>query len=174
MRLLTHNFLCCLKCEHSPLEIIPKKVESITCTTNDAFLLRILPRLNYESLKRAAGNLKITGLPDSLPNNVEENDNAMKALHKLLMEVEIVSGTIKCEKCQREYPIVDKIANFVLNDEEIEEINKLKKDIQRKERKEKNKLNQKMKEQSMAMLDEMEIPTKKEKKRNKKDDMQID
>ena len=40
-------------------------------------------------------------------------------MNKMLYEVIIQDGMLKCENCGREYPIVNGIANLSLKDEEL-------------------------------------------------------
>jgi multifunctional methyltransferase subunit TRM112 len=79
----------------------------------------MLSKLDYPALKSAADDLSIVGLPDTLPDNIFENEAALKSLHRLLMEVTVVDGELICPKCQRSYPIKNKIPNMVLREDEV-------------------------------------------------------
>lgn len=60
-------------------------------------------------------------MPDKLPPPEEMVDNLLYNLHKLLLEIRIIDGELKCSGCERVYPIQNKICNFVLRDDEIME-----------------------------------------------------
>lgn len=58
MRVLTHNLLCCLKCDHYPLKIrATEKVEEPEEEDLD-FVVHMLPRLEYGALKSAANDVR--------------------------------------------------------------------------------------------------------------------
>ncbi|KAG2379246.1 hypothetical protein C9374_007385 [Naegleria lovaniensis] len=126
MRLLVHNMMCCLKCESFPLKIEATEVENEQQDENKEFILNVLQRIDYDALKSAASNLSIEGLPDTLPENVGENEAAMKSLHKLLLELQVKNGELVCTNpsCGRRYPIKDRIPNMVLRDDEVSELKK--------------------------------------------------
>ncbi|KAL9657819.1 hypothetical protein ABK040_013157 [Willaertia magna] len=126
MRILTHNMMCCLKCDSFPLKIEATEVENEEQEENKEFLLNMLPRLDYDGLKSAAKDLSIEGLPETLPENISENEAALKSLHKLLLEIQIKTGELVCpnEQCGRRYPIKERIPNMVLRDDEVNDLKK--------------------------------------------------
>ena len=119
MKILTHNMICCLKCDHFPLRIKAEQKEEQQQEENFDFIKHILTRVDYPALKLAASDLAIQGLPDQLPENITDNEIALKSLHKLLLEVTVVEGELVCENCGRAYPIKNKIANMVLREDEL-------------------------------------------------------
>ncbi|EFC42926.1 predicted protein [Naegleria gruberi] len=118
--------MCCLKCDTFPLKIEATEVENEEQEDNKEFILNMLQRVDYEALKGAAKDLSIEGLPDILPENVGENEAAMKSLHKLLLELQVKNGDLVCTnpQCGRRYPIKDRIPNMVLRDDEVMELKK--------------------------------------------------
>eukprot|EP01080_Neovahlkampfia_damariscottae_P003943 gene3943-7153_t len=119
MKLLTHNYLCCVLCENFPLSITAKEKTLEKREINYEFIKNFLPRLDYPALKLAAKDLNIKGLPEKLENNIQEDENALKALHELLVEVIIEEGELVCSKCSRAYPIKNRILNMVLREDEV-------------------------------------------------------
>jgi multifunctional methyltransferase subunit TRM112 len=119
MRVLSHNMLLCLKCNHFPLKINATNKTEEKQEENIEFIKHMLSKLDYPALKSAADDLSIVGLPDTLPDNIFENEAALKSLHRLLMEVTVVDGELICPKCQRSYPIKNKIPNMVLREDEV-------------------------------------------------------
>jgi uncharacterized protein YbaR (Trm112 family) len=77
----------------------------------------------------------IKGLPDSLPENIVENEKALKALHEILLETHIIQGELKCSKCNKKYPISNGILNMLIR-EDVFYIFKKKKEIKKDEEEE--------------------------------------
>ena len=71
--------------------------------------------------------MNIQGIPDALPENLENNEKALQALHSLLFEIELMDGELICENCHRVYEVSNSIANMILREDELEE-KKVKKD----------------------------------------------
>lgn len=117
--------MVCLKCDHFPLTIKATNKQEEEQEENFDFIKHMLSKLDYGALKSAANDLEIAGLPDTLPDNVFENENALRSLHKLLLEVTVVDGELICPNCERVYPIKNKIANMVLREDEVLEKKKL-------------------------------------------------
>ncbi len=63
--------------------------------------------------------MDIQGLPEQLPEDIEQNEKALQALHKLLMEIVIEDGNLECTSCTRLYPIKQGIPNMVLREDEV-------------------------------------------------------
>ena len=47
------------------------------------------------------------------------DENSLRAVFRVIAEVDIVQGELGCESCGRKYPIVDGIPNLILDDKEI-------------------------------------------------------
>lgn len=54
MRILTHNMLCCLKCDHFPLTIKAKEKVEDQQEEDLKFVIHMLPKIDYDALKLAA------------------------------------------------------------------------------------------------------------------------
>jgi multifunctional methyltransferase subunit TRM112 len=63
--------------------------------------------------------LNIKGLPERLPENIENDEKALASLHELLVEIHVEDGELVCPKCKRSYPIKNGILNMVLREDEV-------------------------------------------------------
>jgi uncharacterized protein YbaR (Trm112 family) len=81
----------------------------------------------------------IKGLPDSLPENIVENEKALKALHEILLETHIIQGELKCSKCNKKYPISNGILNMLIR-EDVFYIFKKKRKLKKMRKKRKKKM----------------------------------
>jgi multifunctional methyltransferase subunit TRM112 len=48
-----------------------------------------------------------------------KNNDILKYIHHVLLELVIVKGSLVCPNCSREYQIDDGIPNMILKDDEI-------------------------------------------------------
>ncbi|CCW61133.1 unnamed protein product [Phytomonas sp. EM1] len=128
MRLLTHNFITCLRCEAFPLEISASEVKIIPLEYDAEFTRCMLARIDWSYLLKAYHTLQ-TGHDVvrnghewgsfSLPMNLEDADfsddsELLHALHYALNMVDVKSGVLRCAACETSYQINDFIPNFVL------------------------------------------------------------
>lgn len=124
MKLITHNMLTskCLKGVVSgyPLTIKATKCKVEETDFNPEFICRFIPKLDYSVLWAAADSIGYSEhLPKSLIENYEENEDFLRKVHKALMEVEILEGTLTCPETGREFPIVRGIPNMLLTEAEV-------------------------------------------------------
>lgn len=71
-----------------PLDVAATGVEEVEVEFNPDFIVRMLPRIEFAALRHTAGQLGMGDvLPDDLPENPEENEELLRALHHLLLEV---------------------------------------------------------------------------------------
>ncbi len=59
------------------------------------------------------------GLPASLPDSYEDNEEFLKAAHHALLEVEVVEGELECPETGRKFPITGGIPNMLLQEDEV-------------------------------------------------------
>ncbi|KAK9452683.1 hypothetical protein V1511DRAFT_507181 [Dipodascopsis uninucleata] len=130
MKLLTANFVQCTvkSCASSkdcfplhfdqqsaemPLELAHEDVDF-----NVEFIANILPRIEWRALITTTRELGNNQLPEEKPDIVnphaEENLQLLKDLHTLLLETQIVQGSMRCANCGHIYFIRDSIPNFLL------------------------------------------------------------
>ncbi|KAJ8668824.1 hypothetical protein QAD02_000083 [Eretmocerus hayati] len=124
MKLLTHNMLTS-KCVKGvlvgyPLAIEAKEVKVSEMSFNQEFISRIVPKLDYEALYKAAESVgHADDLPPQLIENYEKNEEFLKKLHHVLLEIEIISGDLTCPESGRKFPIDKGIPNMLLNEDEV-------------------------------------------------------
>ncbi|KAJ6259906.1 hypothetical protein Dda_5550 [Drechslerella dactyloides] len=129
------NFLSCAvkTCKSSPaafpLHFRDATLASTNVPYNPLLLTNLLPRLDWPALVTSSKELGFT-LPDSKPSfpqlsrgddgavNVgtlkEEEETALRTLHRVLMETEVVEGKMVCGSCGFEYGIHQSVGNFLL------------------------------------------------------------
>eukprot|EP00105_Crassostrea_gigas_P025037 XP_011445480.2 PREDICTED: multifunctional methyltransferase subunit TRM112-like protein [Crassostrea gigas] len=124
MKLLTHNFLTSniIKGVKNgyPLSILPGKVEMKEVDFNPEFITRMLPKIEWSALQKAA---KECGFEEGLPDIVGEEQlgdtDLLKRVHKALLEIEVIEGKLVCPESGREFPINNGIPNMLLNEDEV-------------------------------------------------------
>ncbi|KAF7238592.1 Multifunctional methyltransferase subunit TRM112-like protein [Varanus komodoensis] len=57
-------------------------------------------------------------LPSELIPDYKDDENFLRKVHHVLMEVEVVEGVLKCPDTGREFPITKGIPNMLLSEEE--------------------------------------------------------
>ncbi|XP_053675373.1 multifunctional methyltransferase subunit TRM112-like protein [Anopheles nili] len=122
MKLLTHNFLTS-KCIRGvkvgyplKLNIVEKKV--VNADYNSEFITRMLPRLEWSAICVAAANIG-ADIPSTMPADIHNDAETLQKLHHILLEVDIVEGTMECPETGRVFPINNGIPNMVLNEDEV-------------------------------------------------------
>ena len=143
MKLLTHNMLTskCMKnvVTGYPLSIQARDVKVSEVEFNQEFVARIIPKIDWECLCRAAEQLgHLEDLVKSVPDNYENNPEFLKKAHHVLLEVieklqklnsllcslflmqiEVINGDLVCPETERKFPVTDGIPNMLLNEDEI-------------------------------------------------------
>ena len=85
---------------------------------NPTFITKMLPRIQYPALRHTATQLGIQeGLPETLPDNPEEHEDVLKALHHVLLEVVVLEGELICPESGTRFPIKNGIPNMLLAEE---------------------------------------------------------
>lgn len=57
-------------------------------------------------------------LPPTLQQDFETNEEFLKKVHHVLLEVEVINGDLLCPESGRKFPINDGIPNMLLNEDE--------------------------------------------------------
>ena len=130
MRLLTHNTLrnntVGAKGKGFPLKITATEIrvdESEEVTEPQiAFVKNMLSRLEWPALVKAASEMGISTLPPTLSDDLAHNEDFLKALHHILMNVHLVHGMLTCPVTGREFPVTNGIRNMMLEEEECENV----------------------------------------------------
>ncbi|EME30628.1 Multifunctional methyltransferase subunit TRM112-like protein [Galdieria sulphuraria] len=119
MRLLTYNFLQCPKTKTFPLILEPTQVETIETEYNKEFILRMIPRLDWNLVRQVSRQFAFGELPQVAPKESTEDEETFRLLHKMLLETHIKEGVLKSQDGTI-YPIKDGIPNMLItqvNDE---------------------------------------------------------
>eukprot|EP00056_Hartaetosiga_gracilis_P020588 m.20439 g.20439 ORF g.20439 m.20439 type:complete len:124 (+) comp8576_c0_seq2:105-476(+) len=123
MKLLTHNMLKShIKGvrEGYPLGLEASKVEMKEVEFNQGFIVKMLDRIKYNVLYKTAQSLEVAeGLPVLPPDDAEDNEEFLRAVHHVLLEVEIIEGKLICPETERAFPIKKGIPNMLLNEDEV-------------------------------------------------------
>ncbi|CAM9436865.1 unnamed protein product [Choristocarpus tenellus] len=117
MRLLTHNVLRCpLKGVENgyPLRIEATDVQAKS-EFNEVFVKHIASTLNWEALRNAAVEvgMSMDSLPEALSPALLEDGSFLQALHRVLMDMHVVEGTLVCPETGRRFPISQGIPNLM-------------------------------------------------------------
>jgi len=124
MKLLTHNMLTskCMKAVVTgyPLAIQARDVKVSEVEFNQDFISRIIPKIDWECLCRAAEQLgHLDDLPKAVIDNYEADTEFLKKAHHALLEIEVINGDLVCPETNRKFPVTDGIPNMLLNEDEI-------------------------------------------------------
>ncbi|XP_040904187.1 multifunctional methyltransferase subunit TRM112-like protein [Toxotes jaculatrix] len=123
MKLLTHNMLTShVKgvMKGYPLLIKATEVKVNEVEFNPQFVSRMIPKLEWSALVQAAEELgHRQDLPGELVPDYENNEDFLKKVHRVLLEVEVIEGCLQCPESGREFPISKGIPNMLLNEDEV-------------------------------------------------------
>ncbi|XP_045516291.1 multifunctional methyltransferase subunit TRM112-like protein [Pieris brassicae] len=125
MKLITHNMLTskCLRgvVTGYPLAINATIINITEVDYNPEFITRIIPKLDWEVLWRAADSIGHSdGLPQTIEPKFEENNELLKKAHRVLLEVDIEEGNLVCPESGRRFPISKGIPNMLLTEAEVQ------------------------------------------------------
>ncbi|XP_054733397.1 multifunctional methyltransferase subunit TRM112-like protein [Anastrepha obliqua] len=123
MRLSTYNFLTSKAIkgvkDGYPLKLTIVKKDIVESEFNPTFIGRLLPRLDWLGIRLAAEILEISDIPPKQPANIAEDEELLKKLHHLLLEIDVLEGQLECPETGRVFPITDGIPNMLLNEDEV-------------------------------------------------------
>ncbi|KAJ3724498.1 hypothetical protein F5878DRAFT_126913 [Lentinula raphanica] len=121
VRLITHNLLAChvkgCTSNNFPLQLQNVQIELREADFNPDFLKTFLPKLEWKALVDSAKELGDTSLPLEQPEMLD--DEFLKNLHHVLLEIHIEEGNMICPNCKHSYPISNGIPNMLLAEHEI-------------------------------------------------------
>ncbi|NXH21990.1 TR112 protein, partial [Bucco capensis] len=69
---------------------------------NSSFVARLVPRLNWNALLEAARSVNLP--PEPIPD-YERDEDFLRRLHHILLEVEVLEGILQCPVSGRQFPI---------------------------------------------------------------------
>lgn len=58
-------------------------------------------------------------LPQALDENICKDQDFLKQVHHILLEIDIIKGNLECPETGRLFPISDGIPNMLLNEHEV-------------------------------------------------------
>ncbi|EAA11274.1 multifunctional methyltransferase subunit TRM112-like protein [Anopheles arabiensis] len=122
MKLLTYNFLTS-KCIRGvkvgyPLKLNIVEKKEVNADFNSEFITRMLPRLEWSAISAAATNIG-SDIPSAMPADIQNDMETLQKLHHILLEVDVVEGTLECPETGRIFPINNGIPNMLLNEDEV-------------------------------------------------------
>ncbi|KAI0259576.1 Trm112p-domain-containing protein [Gloeopeniophorella convolvens] len=121
VRLITHNLLAChakgCTANNFPLQLTDVKLALRDAEFNPDFLRGFLPRIEWPALVQAARQIGDESLPLEQPEMLD--DEFLKALHHVLLEIHVEEGAMTCPNCKHVYPISNGIPNMLLAEHEI-------------------------------------------------------
>ncbi|KAL6480360.1 hypothetical protein MHYP_G00113930, partial [Metynnis hypsauchen] len=122
MKLLTHNMLTShVKgvTKGYPLLIKAIEVKVNEVEFNPQFVSRMIPKLEWSALIQAAEGVgHRQDLPGTLVSNYENDEDFLRKVHRVLLEVEVIEGSLQCPESGREFPISKGVPNMLLNEDE--------------------------------------------------------
>ncbi|GLD92427.1 hypothetical protein PINS_up000960 [Pythium insidiosum] len=138
MRLLTHNMLLCnvKACQETasrepgqrplnfPLKIVPEMDGVVVLETvfSKQFMLHIMNSIDYPALVQTTKELNhpdVPVLPDTLPQDLSNEEDLLKQIHRVILDTNIVEGELVCNNCARSYPVTNAVPNMMLEDDEM-------------------------------------------------------
>ncbi|KAM9763595.1 multifunctional methyltransferase subunit TRM112-like protein isoform 1-T1 [Dama dama] len=87
---------------------------------NPDFIARMIPKVEWAALLEAADTLHLIEVPKEPIQGYEHNEEFLRKMHHVLLEVEVLEGTLQCPESGRLFPISRGIPNMLLSDEETE------------------------------------------------------
>lgn len=122
MKLLTHNLMKSHVKGVSngyPLALSVSEMQEVEMEFNPEFVARMLPRIHYPVLQATAVQIGLADpLPAEMPESPEEDEAFLRAMHHVLMEVQIVAGELTCPESGVKFPIANGIPNMLLPEAE--------------------------------------------------------
>ncbi|VEN41080.1 unnamed protein product [Callosobruchus maculatus] len=123
MKLLTHNMLTskCMKgvSVGYPLSIKALDIRTVEVEFNPEFVAKMIPKIDWAVLCSAAESLGKTELPKEVIDNYENDQDFLKKVHHILLEVDVIDGELVCPETGRKFPINNGIPNMLLNEDEV-------------------------------------------------------
>ncbi|XP_067643079.1 multifunctional methyltransferase subunit TRM112-like protein [Eurosta solidaginis] len=124
MKLSTYNFLTSKAIKGVkvgfPLKLTIVKKDIVENEFNPTFITRLLPRLDWSAIHLAAQVAELgDDIPAEQPTNITENEDLLKKLHHLLLEIDVLEGQLECPETGRVFPITEGIPNMLLNEDEV-------------------------------------------------------
>ncbi|XP_043825534.1 multifunctional methyltransferase subunit TRM112-like protein [Dromiciops gliroides] len=116
MKLLTHNLLSShvrgVGPPGFPLRIEATEIRMSSVDFNPGFMTRMIPKMEWTALVETAESL-----PWQLVDGYEKDEERLRKVQDVLLEVEVVERTLQCPESGLLFPISRGIPNMLLSDE---------------------------------------------------------
>ncbi len=112
MRLLTHNSLRCTAkaaIDGYPLKLEIEDMEVDETDYNESFMTNMIPQLDWNGVLEAARAVGFDGLPNIYDKSSLSDRDFLLAVHKLLMDIHVVEGTLTCPDTGKVFKIINGI-----------------------------------------------------------------
>mmetsp|Transcript_84383 Transcript_84383/g.192318 ORF Transcript_84383/g.192318 Transcript_84383/m.192318 type:complete len:132 (+) Transcript_84383:55-450(+) len=131
MRLLTHNLLVCNKKgvkNGFPLKIVAHVVTLDGTEFQPEFVKAMYQKLDWAALRMGldqvreravASDIFVPELPPAVTPDMLDDDNFLRTLHLVMMDLHVEEGTLVCPESGREFPVSKGIPNMLLHDDEV-------------------------------------------------------
>ena len=122
MRLLTHNSLKSHvkdAAEGYPLKLTITKMAVSESPPNPEFIKGLMPSLEWKGVLIAAEAVGVQGLPAVFTDDLLNDESFLVAMHNLLIDVFVETGTLTCPDSGREFQIVNGIPNMIVPEDQV-------------------------------------------------------
>ncbi|CAO1636168.1 unnamed protein product [Jaminaea pallidilutea] len=130
MRLLTHNLLACAarSClttsQNFPLAFKDVELEIVETEYSETFMRGLLGggKIEWKGLVDTCRSLGEESLPETGPDPSDGmiDEELLKKLHHILLEIHVVQGSMVCPNCSHNYAIRNGIPNMLLAEHEVQ------------------------------------------------------
>nr|XP_054391952.1 multifunctional methyltransferase subunit TRM112-like protein [Pongo abelii] len=87
---------------------------------NPHFVAPVIPKVEWAVFPEVADNLRLIQVPKGPVEGYEENEEFLRTMHHLLLQVEVMEGTLQCPESGCMFSISYGISNMLLSEEETE------------------------------------------------------
>ncbi len=116
MKLFTHNMLISPNTKNGyPLKIEATRLDTDTdAEFEPTFTARMVPKLEYAPLLAAVNSLNVEhSLPPEVPHDYEGDEAFLRALHHVILEIDVLEGTLVCPETGKRFPIKEGIPSML-------------------------------------------------------------
>uniref|UniRef100_A0A8C6EVD5 Multifunctional methyltransferase subunit TRM112-like protein n=1 Tax=Marmota marmota marmota TaxID=9994 RepID=A0A8C6EVD5_MARMA len=126
MKLLTHNLLSShvlgVGPRGFPLSLQATEGRINPVEFNPDFMAWMILKVEWAALLEAADTLHLMEVPKELTEAYMNEETFLRKMHHVLLEVDVLEGTLQCPESGRVFPISRGIPNMLLNDEETKTV----------------------------------------------------
>ena len=94
------------------LEIAKMSVKETTPNLN--FVKGQLPHVEWKAVLMAAGAVGLKGLPEQYSDTLLEDESFLVAMHNLLIDIHVETGTLTCPETDHEFPIANGLPDMLI------------------------------------------------------------